>query len=339
MKIKEIGEFSLIHSLTKKIRATGSGSVLVGIGDDAAAFRMGDGKNLLVTCDMLLEGRHFLRDKITPRQLGYKALAVSLSDIAAMGGIPRFAVVSAGWTPELELEYAQEVYRGMGELADEFQVSIIGGDTVSAPQIILDVAVIGEIDGAPVTRAGAKPGDAIAVTGSLGASAAGLALLKGDGTAANLSEKARQTLLSAHLEPRPRVKEAGMLLKYGPPSAMIDISDGLAGDLYHICENSGVGAMLEVSRLPVRDSVKQAAAALGASFLDWALYGGEDYELLLTIPPGCVAAVKGAIDVLGTNITVIGKVLEKTKGIKMLSLDDTVRELKPRGFDHFADFK
>ncbi|NLX91385.1 MAG: thiamine-phosphate kinase [Firmicutes bacterium] len=339
MKIKETSEFSLIHSLTKKIRAAGSGSVLVGIGDDAAAFRMGNGKNLLITCDMLVEGRHFLRDKITPRQLGCKALAVSLSDIAAMGGVPRFAVVSAGWTPELEVEYAQEVYRGMGELADEFQVSIIGGDTVSAPQVILDVAVIGEMDGAPVTRAGAKPGDAIAVTGSLGASAAGLALLREEEAAANLSEKARQALLRAHLEPYPRVKEAGMLLKYGPPSAMIDISDGLAGDLYHICESSGVGALLEVSRLPVSESVKQAAATLGSSFLDWVLYGGEDYELLMTIPPGCVAGVKKAVEMLGTNLSVIGKVLHKREGIKILSKKGAAFELEPRGFDHFAAFK
>lgn len=144
MKIKDIGEFPLISVLTKKIRAAGSSSVLVGIGDDAAVFRMGKDRNLLVTCDMLVEGRHFLKDKITPEQLGSKTLAVSLSDIAAMGGQPRFAVVSAGWPPELDLEYARGVYRGMGELADEFQVSIIGGDTVRAPQIILDVAVIGE---------------------------------------------------------------------------------------------------------------------------------------------------------------------------------------------------
>ena len=227
----------------------------------------------------------------------------------------------------------------MGELADEFQMFIIGGDTVSAPQVTLDVTVIGEMDMTPVTRAGAKPGDAIAVTGSLGASAAGLALLSSAETAEGLSEKARQTLLRAHLEPRPRVKEAGLLLKYGPPSAMIDISDGLAGDLYHICENSGVGALLEVSRLPVRDSVKHAAAALGCDFLDWALYGGEDYELLMTIPQNHVAAVTRALANRGTNISVIGKVLEKTKGIKMLSVDDTVRELKPRGYDHFADLR
>ena len=139
VEIKEISEFSLIRHLTKNLKTPGSDSVLVGIGDDAAVFRLGEGKNILLTCDMLIEGRHFLKDKITPGQLGYKALAVSLSDIAAMGGRPRFAVVSAGWPPELEIEYAQEVYRGMGELADSFDVSILGG-SVASPKMILDVA-------------------------------------------------------------------------------------------------------------------------------------------------------------------------------------------------------
>ncbi len=338
MKIKDIGEFSLINTLTKKIRTPGCDSLLVGIGDDAAVFRMGGGRNLLVTCDMLVEGRHFLRDKITPEQLGSKTLAVSLSDIAAMGGQPRFAVVSAGWPPELELEFAQGVYRGMGEMADEFSVSIIGGDTVNAPQIILDVAVIGEMEGAPITRAGARPGDLIAVTGFLGASAAGLALLKEpDGKKAvdRLGEETKRELLRAHLEPRPRVKEVGLLLKCGPPSAMIDISDGLAGDLGHICKNSGVGALLKAPCLPISENVKAAAAALGGNFWDWALYGGEDYELLMTIPPGFLEAIKKAMDSLGTNLSVIGEVLPKGEGIKILSKYGAVSQLEPRSFDHF----
>lgn len=333
VEIKKIGEFSLIRHLTKNLKTPGSDSVLVGIGDDAAVFRLGEGKNILLTCDMLIEGRHFLKDKITPGQLGYKALAVSLSDIAAMGGRPRFAVVSAGWPPELEIEYAQEVYRGMGELADSFDVSILGGDTVAAPQVILDVAVIGEMDVAPVTRCGAKPGDVVAVTGFPGSSAAGLALLGSDKGSRELTGDVQQFLLKAHLEPLPRVKEAELLVKAGRPSAMIDISDGLAGELHHICESSGVGALLEMARFPVSKSVKQAAAVLGCNFWDWVLYGGEDYELLMTIPPGHVAAAKKA---LGTSLTVIGKVLDKAEGIKMLAEKHAVVELKRRGFDHFA---
>lgn len=223
----------------------------------------------------------------------------------------------------------------MGETAASFEVSLIGGDTVSAPQIILDVTVIGEMDGTPLTRAGAKPGDAIAVTGSLGASAAGLSLLRGKESTGVLSEDVRQSLLRAHFEPKPRLAEAKLLLKAGPPSSMIDISDGLAGELHHICEQSGVGALLEASCLPVEESVKQAAAVQEVDFLDWVLFGGEDYELLLTLPPDYVPAVKKALDTLGTKITVIGKVLNKTEGIKMLSPKNTVLELKGRGFDHF----
>ena len=337
-RVGDMGEFSLIDTLTKRIRSAGNSSVLVGIGDDAAVIRMGEGKNLLVTCDMLVEDHHFIRGKIMPEQLGSKALAVSLSDIAAMGGRPRYALVSAGWPPELELEYAQGIYRGMDRLADEFEVSIIGGDTVRSPQIILDVAVIGEIDGPPITRAGARIGDLIAVTGFLGASAAGLALIKGqcgNETVSGLDKETVRSLLSAHLEPRPRVGEAEVLLRNGPPSAMIDLSDGLAGDLYHICENSGVGALLLSSQLPVGENVRQAAAALEKNFLDWALYGGEDYELLMTIPPDLFAPIKRAIDGLGTNLSVIGQVLAEDEGVRILEANGAVNRLGHHSFDHF----
>ena len=171
------------------------------------------------------------------------------------------------------------------------------------------------------------------MTGFPGSSAAGLALLGSDKGSRELTGDVQQFLLKAHLEPLPRVKEAELLVKAGRPSAMIDISDGLAGELHHICESSGVGALLEMARFPVSKSVKQAAAVLGCNFWDWVLYGGEDYELLMTIPPGHVAAAKKA---LGTSLTVIGKVLDKAEGIKMLAEKHAVVELKRRGFDHFA---
>ena len=344
MKLKGLGEFSLIDRLTKQMRAY-DGSVILGIGDDAAAFRV-DGKNILVTCDMLVEGHHFVWDWITPEQLGHKALAVSLSDIAAMGGIPRYALISAGWPSELELDYADGIYKGVGELAASYGVFIIGGDTVSAPQLILDVTVIGEMGGNPVTRTGAVVGHVFAVTGTLGAAAAGLALLKkGDYLPGvvipeqSLSAAEKQALLLAQLQPRPRIKEAGVLLKAGSPSAMIDISDGLASEIHHICKGSGVGAEVDTSRLPVDGRTKKAAEALEEDFMEWVLYGGEDYELLVTLPEHNALIVKKELVELGVQFTVIGKVTDKANGINLLREDGSAVSLGKKGYNHFSDYE
>ena len=341
MRLKGLGEFSLIERLTNQMRDYND-SVILGIGDDAAAFRASDGKCMLASCDMLVEGQHFRRDWITGEQLGHKALAVSLSDIAAMGGVPRYALISAGWPNDMDLDYAEGIYRGMGELAASCGVFIIGGDTVSAPQLILDVTVIGEMEGNPVTRACAVPGHVFAVTGTLGAAAAGLALLKrGDhlpGEAdpeQSLSPPAKQALLRAHLLPQPRIKEAGILLQTGSPSAMIDISDGLASEIHHICKGSGVGAAVVTSMLPVNEHTQMAAQSLGQDFLEWVLYGGEDYELLVTLAEDQAFAVKGELGKLGVDFTVIGKVTDKAKGINLLREDGSVVSLRKKGYDHF----
>ena len=340
MKLKGLGEFSLINRLTKQMRSYNK-SVILGIGDDAAAFRAtSDGKCFLVTCDMLVEGHHFYRDWITPEQLGHKALAVSLSDIAAMGGVPLYCLISAGWPSQMDMEDAEGIYRGVGKLAESFGVFIIGGDTVSAPQLILDVTVIGEMSENPVTRNGAKPGDLIAVTGTIGASAAGFAILeRGLSSEGNLSLAERQVLLQAHLQPLPRIREARILVEKGPPSAMIDISDGLASEIHHICESSSVGAEIDQLKLPINQETKKTAEIMQKNLLDWVLYGGEDYELLVTLPEHKILAVKEKLHSLGVAFTVIGCVTDKNKGIKLKGDDGLAVSLEKKGYDHFSDQK
>lgn len=334
MKLKDMGEFALIRHLTKKMQRYDD-SVILGIGDDAAALRTVAGKSMVVTCDMLVEGQHFRREWSTPQQLGYKALAVSLSDIAAMGAVPRYALVSAGWPPDLDLDYAEGVYRGIGDLAAAHGVFIIGGDTVAAEQIILDLTVIGEMDDEPVTRNGARPGHLLAVTGFLGASSAGLALLQAQLIAADWA----QTLLGAHLLPQPRLLEAAAILKTARPSAMIDISDGLTSELHHICAGSAVGAEIILNLLPVSQDTIQAAQALQRDWLEWLLHGGEDYELLLSLPPQHLPAVQQALRQYGTKLTVIGKVVEKEKGVKLVCDSGNTVDLVKKGHDHFAKGK
>lgn len=326
-----MGEFGLIRHLTKKMRSY-DGSVVLGIGDDAASFRVAQDRYLVATCDMLVEGHHFRREWTTPEQLGYKALAVSLSDIAAMGAVPRYTLISAGWPPDLDLDFAEGIYRGIGELADAHGVFIIGGDTVRAPQLILDLTVIGEMEAVPVTRNGAQPGHLFAVTGYLGSSAAGLALLHAGLTDPDWA----QALIRAHQLPQPRNQAAAALLKTVRPSAMIDISDGLASEIHHICVGSSVGAEIELDLLPTCEEIKKAGQALRQDYLEWVLYGGEDYELLLTLPAESIPAVQKTLNRCGTTFTVIGKVMPEEKGIKLVDGNAKADVLKKKGHDHFS---
>ena len=227
--------------------------VVHGIGDDAAVLKLDARRYQLFTTDMLVEGIHFTL-RSPAKQVGYKALACNISDIAAMGGLPTCAVVSIGLPSTIKMSYVQDLYLGMAALAAKFSVSIVGGDTVKSDQLTINIALLGEVEKKHLTlRSGAKPGDMIFVSGALG-----------------------NTLKTAkHLNFMPRIKEARFLVQRFRPSAMMDISDGLAGDLGHILKASGVGAVLEVDKIP-----KNPGATL-----DSALTGGEDFELLFTLPP------------------------------------------------------
>lgn len=353
MEIRNIGEFQLIARLT-----AGKGydpSVLLGIGDDAAVFQAPAGGSLLACTDMLVEGVHFLREKTPPAALGHKALAVNLSDIAAMGGIPRQALVAVGWPPDCPLEYAEGVYKGLYALAEEYGVNIIGGDTVRAPVVTINITVIGESRGKAVGRNGARPGHLLAVTGRVGAAAAGLALLRAGmeegtgestkkGTAeagaggnenSGLPAAVKEDLIRAQLFPVPRLRAAAVLTAAGAVTAMIDLSDGLAGDLRQLADASGVGALLYGDALPIDNHTRAAAAFLQEDALRWALYGGEDYELLVALAPEKTAAAREKMKAAGVAFTVVGEITPAAEGLRILQ-EGRIAPLKARGFDHFS---
>ncbi|MGE5584934.1 MAG: thiamine-phosphate kinase [Bacillota bacterium] len=330
------GEFGLIGRTRQRLGRPG-GQVVIGIGDDAAVLEPPAG-NLLASVDMLVEGIHFDKRIITPWQLGWKALAVNVSDIAAMGGIPLYALVSIGLDGDVDDTYVDDIYDGMLAVARRFGVELVGGDTVSSPKaLVIDVAIIGQAD-VPVTRAGARPGDLIAVTGCLGASAAGLEWLLRSRRAGGEEPQPSwaQELVWAHLEPVPRVREGEALSRSRAVTAMMDISDGLASEVNHIAEESGVGTLVHAADIPISKATLSAARALGRDPLDWALFGGEDYELVFTFPRDRLETVSGALVSLGRHLHVVGEVVSCEEGVRLVSASGESRVLARAGFDHFA---
>ena len=328
MNLKEIGEFGLIDRIKEGTVFDETG-VVAGIGDDAAVFQPSPQLYQLLTTDMLVENVHFLLDKTTPAQLGYKALAVNLSDIAAMGGRPRHAVVSLGLPPWLPVEFVVAVYDGMKEICREFAVNIVGGDTVASPHaLVINAAVTGEVepDGL-LRRSGAKPGDAVVVTGTLGNSACGLDLLqRSDWTELEFA----WPLVTAHLTPQPQVAIGRQLAGWGATSAD-DISDGLASEANELARASGVGIRLYPDSIPLSSHLIAAAVCLGREPLDYALYGGEDYQLIFTIGQDDLGRLAGK----GGPLTVVGEVTDEAGGVVLVGTDGKVSPLTPRGYNHF----
>ncbi len=310
MKVRDIGELGLIRRLRRGPAHPAAG-VRIGIGDDTAVLLPSPGVTLLATTDLLAEGVHFRRATAGPRDIGWKALAVNLSDIAAMGGVPRWALVALALPDDAVLEDVLALYGGMEEAAARHGVTIVGGDTsASLAGLVVNVTVLGEHSGTPRLRSTARPGHLIAVTGSLGRSAAGLSALdaRAAGRDAGPGESAAE-VIAAHLRPVPRVAEGRWLAAQPAVHAMMDCSDGLATDLAHICEESGVGAKVALSRVPVAAAAREVARALGQDALAWAISGGEDYELLVTLDAGAADGVRRGLEAAtGTALTVIGEV-------------------------------
>lgn len=328
MKLSEIGEFGLIDLIKEETLADVS-SVIAGIGDDAAVYIPGQRQLGLLTTDMLVENIHFDLRTTTPWQLGYKAVAVNLSDIAAMGGKPRHMTVSLGLPPAVEVEFIVALYNGMKELCREFGVNIVGGDTVSSPHgLVINVAVVGEV--APldlVRRSGAGPGDAVVVTGTVGDSACGLDLLAITGWE---EYSFSWPLVTAHLTPRPQVAAGLNLAQWGATSAN-DISDGLASEANEIAKAGGVGVRLYADRLPLSRELGLAAGLLGKkTALDYALYGGEDYQLLFTIPPARLADLPQD----GVLFTVVGEIT-KEQEVVLVDGEGAAAPLAANGYNHF----
>lgn len=333
MRLGEIGEEGLIKRWAQGLRPLAG--VVRGVGDDAAVLRAPEGELLLLTTDMLMEGVHFTPASISYRDLGYKAMAANVSDIAAMGGKPYWAVVSLGLPPGAAVEDLDDFYAGLGEAAEAFRVSVVGGDTVRSPRdLVVNVALVG---GAPpdriLYRSGARPGDAVFVTGHIGASAAGLFLLQHPVPAC--PEEAKAALIRAHRRPVPRVSAGAALAAGGGVTALADLSDGLATDLARICAASGTGALVRAPDLPVSPEARLLARLTESDPLEWALYGGEDYELAGTARPEALPRLRETLAAIGVPLTVVGEVLPREKG--MILQDDTGRErpLSPGGYQHF----
>jgi len=342
MHLTEIGEFGLIDRIAGLLPQSDK-DVVVGIGDDTAALRVRGDRLLLVTCDIQLEGRHFLRQKITPQQLGRKALAINLSDIASMGGLPRYALISLGLPKDLEVAWVDGLYEGLKEEATRFGVHIVGGNITSSPLILVDITLFGEVEEERLLqRSGARVGDRLLVTGTLGASATGLAwLLQGNGMAGagslaqEIAEEVAQ-VVAAHLTPTPRVMEGRAIAATGLATAMIDLSDGLASDVAHICERSKVGVRVEAGRLPISPATRVVAQALGRDPISFALFGGEDYELLFTVPPDRVEELMTIVgQAIGIPLTEIGEIVPAAEGRTLVLADGGKVSLEPGGWDHF----
>jgi thiamine-monophosphate kinase len=311
--------------------------VLVGIGDDAAVLEPRGG-DLVLTTDLLVEGIHFERGSSSARDLGNKAVTVNVSDVAAMGASPRYAIAAIGVPEDVEAAWVIELTGGMREACAEYALALVGGDTNRAELIVLSVAVVGEVaPGRAVTRSGARPGDRIVVTGSLGAAAGGLAISKAppEEAAAALSEPWGRELSEALARPVARVGEAEILARTGA-TAMMDLSDGLAIDLPRLCRASGVGARVGLGKVPVAGALELGADALGVEALPLALSGGEDYELVATMPRDAVETARaGLFEAFGTKLSDVGEIVEGS-GVDAVRDDGSTSPLEPAGWDHFG---
>ncbi len=326
MKLSELGETGLLKRIETSLQTVDKG-VFIGIGDDAAGVRFANGTDLLITTDLLAEGIHFDLRYTPFYKLGAKALLVNISDIAAMGGIPRYALIAIAVPQCLKVEDIDELYRGIKNTSASYKISIIGGDTsASKSGLMINITLLGEAQrGYVIKRSSAKKGDKIFVTGTLGDSSAGLELLK--------KGKRNGYLIQRHLLPAPRVKEGIFLSKNRLAAAMIDISDGVATDLNHICEQSSVGATIYEDKIPISKGLKKAK--LKKRPLDYALSGGEDYELLFTVRERNIKKICDAISKGRLSAAMIGEITEKKKGIFLIDSRGRQRPLLATGFEHF----
>lgn len=331
--LAELGEFGLIRRLHEVLGEAG-GAVETGIGDDCAVVRVGDGAMLLAT-DSMVEGTHFvgpedaghpLRDL---RSVGWRLAVSNLSDIAAMGGEPLAATVSVAASPEWPALALDQVYRGLREAADGYRLPVCGGDVVrTAGPTVLTLSILGEVPpgGQPVLRGGARPGDVLCVTGCLGESHAAVMLARGEGALP-------EALARRHLYPEPRLAE-GTLLRLTGATAMMDLSDGLAGDLSKLADASGVGFEVDFADIPVSEALC-AAASTPENARHWALAGGEDYELLVALPPERLGDARSALAV-HSGLTPIGRVMAVSEGRSLVGRAQRVAWDPALSWDHFG---
>ena len=346
--ISEVGEFGLIDRLASRLSPATPGALIQGIGDDAAVYRVGgagsDGPSRVhvVTTDALVEGVHFDRTYAPLGMIGWKAIATSVSDVVAMNAEPRFATVTLGMPNNVSVENAETLYDGMAAACERYGLAIIGGDITAAPRLTLSVTVIGEADEDDIVyRRGAQVGDVLCVTGDLGSAAAGLQVLLagkedalatgGDGAASSQPDLSpfayvveRQLMPQARLDRIRQWRAAGIR-----PTALIDVSDGLASEVHHLSQAGIVGAVVEGGFLPVHVQTYQAAEKFEARPEAYALYGGEDYELLFTMPEEDVTKLDEG------TVAVVGQIVEPEDGVQLRLPDGNLAPLQAGGYKHY----
>jgi thiamine-monophosphate kinase len=335
MRIHDIGgELGLIERIRETHGAAIGDGLVLGLGDDAAIIEVPKGNQLVVTTDMLVERIHFRKDWSDYYSIGWKAAAVNLSDLAAMGAKPTFAFLSIAFTSREKVENLDRIYDGFADCLNRYGARIAGGDTNCAPDnLVLSVTQLGNVvNGRALRRTGAKQGDLILVTGTLGESAAGLALLTDLGAAR--AEKVDKGLLNTHRRPQPRVMAAVAAAATGKVHAAMDLSDGLLGDVKKLCAASKCGAKIDATAIPTSDTLRQVADLLGKDILSFALDGGEDFELLLVVAPEDLEAVSSAITDTGTPVTVVGEIVKS--GVKVVGVDGVELNSESAGWDHFG---
>ena len=333
MNLKEIGEFGFIKKISRGCLIRPD-TIVKGIGDDAAAFITEPGYLTLITTDLLVERIHFLREAISGFDLGYKSLAVNLSDIAAMGGTAREAFVSIAIPEECQLDYLEQIYNGIKNLAAKFEVNVLGGDTTSSKiDLIINIVVQGIVSKEELLcRDAARPGDIIFSTGFLGDSRAGLHLILNK---IALDTQALKSLLKAHRVPEPHLREGRFLAQQQGVHAAIDTSDGLSSDLGHIVEESRVGARLFADKIPVSQELMDFCTRFDFDPIEYALTGGEDYTLLCTITPESANQIANAFEKeFKRPLFQIGEITAE-KQLMLVYPDAKTKPITPTGWDHF----
>lgn len=335
MKIGELGEFGLISRIASGV-AQGSG-VITGIGDDAAVTALSPGMQLLTSTDMLVEEVHFRRSWHDPHRLGRKSLAASISDIAAMGGIPRWALLSLAIPSETSLEFLDAFTRGFLDMAAEQGVALIGGDTCSSRAgLTISVTIMGEQEPEKIVRrSGACADDDIWVTGTLGDAALGLELLEKGEIYPSLTAEERHYLISRLLDPLPRAAAGRALAEAGLVSAMIDVSDGLLADFGHIAEQSALGGTIRLDSIPLSPAFRTILQSRPTSHHDLVLAGGEDYELAFTAPAANREKIVQLMKKCGIDATPVG-IVTPLPEVRVVLADGSVYTPRNNGFNHFA---
>jgi thiamine-monophosphate kinase len=337
--LSAVGEFGLIDRMRDVLGESGDADLLQGIGDDAAVYRVGAGRVHVVTTDALMEGVHFDRTFSPMRHLGAKSIGVNVSDVAAMNAIPRWATIAIGLPHDVSVEMVEDFYRGMRSACEAYSVVLVGGDTTASQRMVVSVTVIGEATEEQIVyRRGVRPGDRFCVTGDLGGAYAGLRILLdqremlqriGEDYKPELQEFSyvirRQLTPTARLSTVKTWHAAGIR-----PHALIDISDGLASEVQHLCRQSGCGALLDARALPIHPETRRAAAFFGQDPDTYALFGGEDYELLFTLPEEVLAELDP------DSYTAIGTATEASEGIRIQTPEGAIVPLENRGYRHFG---